>query len=193
MRATIRGLLVPALLATVSVSMAETPEEIFDRGNAAYADGRYEEAAEALRSLARYRIRDPVLEYNLANAEFRVGRLGWAILHYERARRMSPTDPDIADNLRFARSFCFDRVEAPEQVRIDTDYKTKLYNGLQQSRAVDDAGAAIKKGTTFSSGKEISSFSKYGAVHRRRRSELLVPMRSPPHARHACTRPNLPS
>jgi len=90
---------------------ADTPEQLFDRGNDAYENGEYEAAAEAYRSVLRYRVRDPIVEYNLGNAEFRLGNLGRSILHYERARRMDPTDPDIRVNLEHARSFCFDRVE----------------------------------------------------------------------------------
>ena len=99
------------LLAVSSVS-AQTPEEIFNRGNAAYEDDRYEDAAEDYRSLLRYKIQDAVVEYNLANTEFRLGNLGRAILHYERARRLDPVDRDIQGNLAFARSLTFDRVES---------------------------------------------------------------------------------
>ena len=75
---------------------------------------RYWLLATHYRTVLKYRIRDPRVEYNLGNAEFRLGHLGEAILHYERARRMDPTDPDIEANLRFAQSRRFDRVENPE-------------------------------------------------------------------------------
>jgi tetratricopeptide (TPR) repeat protein len=93
---------------------AQTPDEIFNRGNAAYERGEYGEAAAAYETVLMYGIRDPRVEYNLGNAEFRLGHLGRAILHYERAHRMDPTDRDIRANLEYARSFCFDRVEEPE-------------------------------------------------------------------------------
>jgi tetratricopeptide (TPR) repeat protein len=109
-------LLTPALLASFSVTSAQTPEEIFLRGNAAYEHGGYAEASAAYRTVLKYRVRDPRVEYNLGNAEFRLGHLGEAILHYERARRMDPTDADINANLEFARSHCFDRVEQPEML-----------------------------------------------------------------------------
>jgi hypothetical protein len=105
---------VPFLFASAEALRAETPEEIFSRGNAAYEQERFAEAAEAYRMLIKYQIRDPRVEYNLGNAEFRLGRLGRALVHFERARRLDPTDPDIRANLDYARSFCFDRVDAPE-------------------------------------------------------------------------------
>jgi hypothetical protein len=95
-------------------SRAETPEEIFHRGNSAYERGEYAEAAEAYRTVLQYGVQDPRLEYNLGNAAFKLGRLGEAILHYQRAYRMAPTDPEIATNLALARSRCFDKVDLPE-------------------------------------------------------------------------------
>jgi len=105
-------------MACVSSSEAQAPEEVFLEGNRHYEDGRYAAAAAAYRSLLRYQIRDPVLEYNLANTEFRLGNLGQAILHYERARRLDPTDRDIVANLEFARSFRHDQVEPEPQMAI---------------------------------------------------------------------------
>jgi tetratricopeptide (TPR) repeat protein len=107
-----------AWLLFAQAGQAQTPEDIFKRGNAAYEEGRYEAAAEAYRSLLRYEIHDPVVEYNLGNAEFRLGNVGRAILHYERAKRLDPVEPDIRANLEFARSVCFDRVEAPQQAVV---------------------------------------------------------------------------
>lgn len=107
-----------ALLGAVSIAPAQTPETIFNEANAAYEDGRYEEAAKGYRSLLRYRINDARVEYNLGNAEFRKGNLGQAILHYERARRLAPVDQEIRGNLEYARSLCFDRVEAPRPAAI---------------------------------------------------------------------------
>jgi tetratricopeptide (TPR) repeat protein len=102
-----------ALLAAAPAS-AETPEEIFSRGNAAFENGRFEEAGEAYQTVLRYGIRDGRVEYNLGCAAFRLGRLGEAVLHFERARRLDPTDSDIRANLELARARCYDRVEAPE-------------------------------------------------------------------------------
>ena len=106
------------LLATGAAAWAETPEEAFERGNAAYQDGRYGEAVAAYRGLLQFRIRDPRVEFNLANAEFKLGRLGAAILHYERARRLEPTDEDIHANLGYARSFAIDQVNEPEPAAV---------------------------------------------------------------------------
>jgi hypothetical protein len=41
--------------------------------------------------------------YNLANAYARAGKPGFAVLNYERARLLDPTDPDMQANLRHVR------------------------------------------------------------------------------------------
>jgi len=115
---TVLSALALAVSLLASQARAENLEQIFARGNAAYEQGSYDEAAEAYRSVLRYKVHDPVLEFNLANAEFKLNNLGPAILHYERARRMDPTDEDIRSNLEYAQSFCADRVEIPEQATI---------------------------------------------------------------------------
>jgi tetratricopeptide (TPR) repeat protein len=103
------------VLCFAGIPAAQTPEDLMRRGNAAYEQGLYEEAAEHFRGILRYSVSDPTVEYNLGNAEFRLGNLGRSILHYERARRLDPLDEDIRGNLEFARSLCFDRVEAQPQ------------------------------------------------------------------------------
>lgn len=125
-----------ALLVGLSIGtaiQAASPEEVFEQGNTAYEQNDFRQAAEAYRALLRYKIEDPRLEYNLANAEFRLGNLGSAILHYERARRLDPVDPDIQANLEFARSFCFDRVEAAPQAAV-VRWLHRAQNGLGPDR-----------------------------------------------------------
>jgi len=102
---------VALLAAFATTASAQTPEEIFTRANEAYAQERYEEALEGYETILKYRIRDSRLEFNLGNTHFRLGRLGQAILHFERARRFDPTDRDIVTNLEYAKSFRFDVVE----------------------------------------------------------------------------------
>jgi len=112
LRNAVRPLLVCGLLLwTASFALGQTPEDLFEQGNAAYEQGRYGDAVEFYENLLRYQIEDSRVEYNLANAQFRVGKLGQAILHYERARRLDPLDEDIVANLEFARAQCFDKVE----------------------------------------------------------------------------------
>lgn len=49
--------------------------------------------------------------YNLGNAYYRAGLSGMAIVSYERALRLDPTNSDIIDNLEFVNSKTVDRIE----------------------------------------------------------------------------------
>lgn len=79
-------------------------ETAWERGNAAFATGRYAEAVKEYESLSSHRPISAALFYNLANAYYREGKTGAAILNYERALWLDPRDPDIRANLRFVRS-----------------------------------------------------------------------------------------
>jgi tetratricopeptide (TPR) repeat protein len=94
-------------------SRAASPEETFDQACHAYEQGKWDDAAEGFRSLLRYGFSDPRIEYNLANSELKRGRIGEAVLHYEKARRLDPSDPDIAANLAVARSRIRDVIDDP--------------------------------------------------------------------------------
>jgi hypothetical protein len=52
--------------------------------------------------------------YNLANAYFRSGQLGRAILNYERAKALIPRDADLNFNLRYALDQTRDAVSATQ-------------------------------------------------------------------------------
>lgn len=112
------GTAVLALCLASPAVRAQSPEELFDQATAAYEEGRFDQAAQLYESLLRFRVVDPVVEFNLGNAEFRRGRLGAAILHWERARRLAPTDGDVSANLAYARSLTTDRVEPPPRAAL---------------------------------------------------------------------------
>lgn len=84
----------------------------FSEGNDHYAAGEYAEAVEAYEAVSASGYESARLYYNLGNAYYRTGRLGPAILNYERALRLDPNDPDIRHNLEFAQLQTVDRINA---------------------------------------------------------------------------------
>jgi len=111
-----RGAVIVLLFAAVlaTPAHAESPEEAFLRAGRAYDAGRYDEAAAAYEELLARGVVDSRVEFNLGNAEFRRGRIGSAILHFERARRLDPADPEIRANLAFAHAHAGETGEAGE-------------------------------------------------------------------------------
>ena len=90
-----------------------SPKEAFEGAEVLYQDERYEEAAEAYEAMRAQGFEDGALYYNLANAYFKAGRLGLAVLNYERALALMPGDADTRANLTFANELIADAVEPP--------------------------------------------------------------------------------
>lgn len=86
------------------------PLASYNQGNERYRQEQYQQAREQYLEVVAAGVRDPQVYYNLGNTCFKAGRLGEAVLWYERALRLAPRDEDIRANLRFA-----------EQLRLDQE------------------------------------------------------------------------
>ena len=84
-------------------------QSTFDQANAAYADGRYDEAATLYQAMIDEEP-NAQLYYNLGNAQFKQGELAQAILAYERSLRLDPSNKDAQYNLAFAQSRITDNI-----------------------------------------------------------------------------------
>lgn len=96
-----------------------------------YHQGNYQQAISDYKSLLDKGV-SPALYYNLGNAYYRSDSLSKAILCYERAYRLSPSDRDIRFNLQFARSKTIDKI-APE----DDNFFTLVYQSVVNFANVD--------------------------------------------------------
>lgn len=76
---------------------------IFDEGNSAFKAGDFVKAADRYEKMISQGETSFSLFYNLGNSQFRLGENGRAILSYERAKLLSPRDPDLRANLALAR------------------------------------------------------------------------------------------
>ncbi len=91
-------------------AVLEDALQAFDEGvqsaarNPAQSREAYRQAAGGFESLLRAGLCNASLEYNLANAYFRLNEHGRAILHYRRALLLAPGDPLATENLRYARN-----------------------------------------------------------------------------------------
>lgn len=78
-------------------------ELAFSKANAAYSAGHFDEAIKGYKSLVQGGHWSANLFYDLGNAYFRTGDPGRAILNYERALALNPTQPEAQANLRLVR------------------------------------------------------------------------------------------
>lgn len=102
-------LLFVALSATMSAAASTTR---WEAGNKAYIEGNYEKAVEEYSAILDGGEYSMKLYYNLANAYFKLGEMGKAILYYNKALRIAPSQEDIRHNLALAEAQTKDRIVA---------------------------------------------------------------------------------
>ena len=82
-----------------------------EAGAKAYNEGDFDRAVDEWRTCADNGIENSDLYYNLGNAYFRGGKLGFAIYYYKSALRLDPNNDDILHNLKYAQAMTRDKVE----------------------------------------------------------------------------------
>ncbi len=98
---------------------------IFEKANQFYSENQFSKALQQYKILIKeQKIEDPRLYYNYANTLYRLDKIGLAILYYEKALLMSPSDPDILDNLKFVRSTVQNEIEQDQPFFIFEWFKT---------------------------------------------------------------------
>ncbi len=80
------------------------PDYIFYKASRHYEAAQYNEAIAEYSLLLKQDLESGPLHYNLGNCYFKKGDLGRAILNYERAKRIIPSDGDLEANYKYATS-----------------------------------------------------------------------------------------
>lgn len=120
-----RKILLIFVLLSCSLSMAAST--LAQQADSAYNAEDYNRAIELYKaSITNHGVSSDIY-YNLGNAYYRAGQLGRAVLSYERALRVDPTNGDARTNLDFVRSRIQDR---PED---DTAFISSMHHSLMGS------------------------------------------------------------
>ncbi len=91
------------------------PDSLWKAGVEAYSAGNYTQALQDWEDVRATGLMSKELYYNLGNAYFKTGEIAPAILWYERALRLDPSDADVRYNLEFAQAQTQDKIdEVPE-------------------------------------------------------------------------------
>ena len=98
------------LIIVCSVVVASLAEDTLQKANTYYREGEYDKAIEEYKRLVDEGYIGTSLFYNLGNANYRIGKIGYAILYYEKALELSPSDEDVKHNLDFAHLSTVDRI-----------------------------------------------------------------------------------
>jgi tetratricopeptide (TPR) repeat protein len=108
-------LLVPAMNLN-----AQPADSLWNKGVEAYSQGDYELASASWNAIAESGMESVELYYNLGNACFKDGNLARAILWWERARKLDPSDRDVRHNLEFAQLQTQDRIDSVPEFFLRT-------------------------------------------------------------------------
>jgi tetratricopeptide (TPR) repeat protein len=105
---------------------AINPKAVFEKASRLYSESKFEDAIREYKSISEHGYESGNLYYNLGNCYFKTGLLGYAILYYEKAKRLMPYDSDLRANLKYAYSL----VEEPAMERTRIWFVRSIRNFL---------------------------------------------------------------
>lgn len=106
------------------------PQQIFYKANTFYAERNYLKALESYQSVLNTGLENGTLYYNIGNCYFKMGKLGYAILYYDKARRLMPRDSDLISNLTYAKQQLGDPNIEPPSLNIVSKLLKQPYTGF---------------------------------------------------------------
>jgi tetratricopeptide (TPR) repeat protein len=103
-----------SLIAQIALSQ-DLNEDKYNQGVTSFTSGNFQAALDSWTDLYDTGYRSANLNYNIGNAYFKLNNIPSAILFYERAWLLKPSDENINYNLQIARTLAVDRFkEIPE-------------------------------------------------------------------------------
>ena len=114
MKKLLLALLIVGLFATAAFAADQKkiePDQQFYLANNYYQKGDYIKAIEEYLKIMDAGIESGSLYYNIGNSFLKMGRAGYAILCYEKARRIIPRDADLKANLEYAKTLAADTTD----------------------------------------------------------------------------------
>jgi tetratricopeptide (TPR) repeat protein len=118
-------MILPCLLFATALAAGSSR---FDRANERFAAGDFAQAAELYQEVIDAEGPSAAALFNFGNCEQRLGKYGPAILAYERARLLTPRDPDLRANLALARKSAAVFEEPGRFPRVDAFFEFPSLN-----------------------------------------------------------------
>ncbi|WP_276133877.1 tetratricopeptide repeat protein [Polluticoccus soli] len=105
------------LLGSLSVSAkSDYFEQLWQKGNSYYAQKQYDSAAAYFEKLVAEKPTKAEIYYNLGNAYYRLNQIGLAVLNYERALQLDPSNNTAKDNLALTQARISNRIQASPDI-----------------------------------------------------------------------------
>lgn len=108
-------------------------QESFEQGNALYNDGKYQDAIKKYQTILETDMHSAELYFNLGNAHYKLNNIAPSIYYYEKALLLNPNDPEIKNNLNFAKNMTLDAIDVIPEVGL-----SKVLNNAASSLKFDN-------------------------------------------------------
>jgi len=89
----------------------------FEKGNALYQKGQYQEAVQEYENVIKEdKLQSAELYFNLANSYYKLNKVAPSIYNYEKALVLKPNDAQTLNNLKFAKKLTIDEIKEVPKV-----------------------------------------------------------------------------
>ena len=85
-------------------------DSIFHKSNELYGSGMFQDALIGYQSILDQDIGNDILYYNIANCYYKLNKLGYARLYYEKVNMCNPSDKDVAHNIQIVKNKLIDDI-----------------------------------------------------------------------------------
>lgn len=123
------------MILLVGVTASAQNQALFDRATKAYTDGEYQTAIDNYLEILENGQHSPELYYNLGNTYYKLNQIAPSIYYYEKALLLKPNDPEIKNNLSYAKNMTLDAIETLPETGF-----AKIYNSLLGFLSFDQWG-----------------------------------------------------
>ena len=98
--------------------LAQAAEEWFKKGNTAYTNAAYKQAIEAYEKALETGQHSAALYHNLGSSYYRLNQVAESIYYFEKGLVLAPNDPDLNNNILFAKNMTVDAIEELPQTQV---------------------------------------------------------------------------
>jgi tetratricopeptide (TPR) repeat protein len=107
-------------------------ETLFEKATDAYNEGNYEDAIGFYEDILEQGEHSAALYFNLGNAHYKKNEIAPSIYYYEKALLLDPDDPEVKNNLVFARNMTLDAITPIPETDLE-----RYYNKLVLALSID--------------------------------------------------------
>ena len=140
---------------------------LFYKANSYYESGEFSKAIDSYNEVLGQGLEGGNLYYNIANAHFKLGDLGRAVLYYEKAKKFIPQDADLKSNLEYSASLIEEPLGGGQKAQV-----MRFVCGLTEQFAIDSLAVFVSAAWFLLLSAAILNI-LYGA---RARKALVIPI-----------------